>query len=640
MKRILPLSMLMLSVSAAVAAQPQVSEAPIGAESPVEAGSGRDELKAELVKRTLSEAMTHVLKGGTARSGLKYDQAIASFEAAAKLFEELAPRDLQAEDKRQHLLTLQTLGELYVTTGDLAKARDAITRQQAAARQFGEAEPGKAEWRANLAGSYLRLGDVARDQGDTPAALSAFLQALQIDEGLVGASEPDAEGRSVTAHLRVGEIKAVQGDNAAARQHYDAGLRLAEKLAAAFPGAAEWQQNLAKAHFLTGRLLDSTTDHESALAAHRRALEIRSRLAEQAPKDTDRQLDLAASYDGVGAVLRAGEEPAAAVEMFGKAHAVIERLAEADPQNLIFQRELAFAKAQLAEAMFDASEYRKYDEALAIYRHSAAIRERLAAEDKTNMLWQADLAVAYDRLAGMLIANFPNYSGAGDAARDSSGALAYYRGALTINQRLAGLDPENVTWQLAVRASYRQVGWTSWTLQNRREGADYLRRARDFAAAAVAAKPANDALLTGLLFAHDDIGQMNDRSGDVKAALVAYSESLSVARQLAGRSPHDPKRQRGLWLSATTVGDLFLRLDRAEEGLAAYREGNAAIEAAVKLRPQQTELLYDLAAGQNSIGDALTRLGRQDEALAAYARRIEVTERLVRHQSERSQPAH
>jgi hypothetical protein len=47
----------------------------------------------------------------------------------------------------------------------------------------------------------------------------------------------------------------------------------------------------------------------------------------------------------------------------------------------------------------------KLDEALKAYRDSLAIRERLAAADRSNMQWQRDLSVSYERVGGVLMAH-------------------------------------------------------------------------------------------------------------------------------------------------------------------------------------------------------------------------------------------
>jgi tetratricopeptide (TPR) repeat protein len=74
--------------------------------------------------------------------------------------------------------------------------------------------------------------------------------------------------------------------------------------------------------------------------------------------------------------------------------------------------------------------------ALAAYRESLAVSQRLASADPSNAGWQRDLSVSHDRLGDVL-----------SAQGDLAGALAAYRESLAVSQRLASADPSNAGWQ-------------------------------------------------------------------------------------------------------------------------------------------------------------------------------------------------
>jgi tetratricopeptide repeat protein len=74
--------------------------------------------------------------------------------------------------------------------------------------------------------------------------------------------------------------------------------------------------------------------------------------------------------------------------------------------------------------------------ALASYRDSLVIRERLAKSDPGNAGWQRDLSVSYNKI--------------GDVQRaqgDLAGALTSYRDSLVLFDRLAKSDHGNTGWQ-------------------------------------------------------------------------------------------------------------------------------------------------------------------------------------------------
>ena len=71
-------------------------------------------------------------------------------------------------------------------------------------------------------------------------------------------------------------------------------------------------------------------------------------------------------------------------------------------------------------------------EALKAYQDSLAIRDRLAKADPGNAGWQRDLSVSYDKIGDVLVAQ-------GNLAE----ALKSYQDSLAITDRLAKADPGN-----------------------------------------------------------------------------------------------------------------------------------------------------------------------------------------------------
>ena len=81
--------------------------------------------------------------------------------------------------------------------------------------------------------------------------------------------------------------------------------------------------------------------------------------------------------------------------------------------------------------------------ALASYRASLAIRERLAKADPGNAEWQRDLSVSHDKIGDVQVAQ-----------GDLPAALTSYRASLAIRERLAKADPGNAEWQRDLIVSY------------------------------------------------------------------------------------------------------------------------------------------------------------------------------------------
>jgi tetratricopeptide (TPR) repeat protein len=88
----------------------------------------------------------------------------------------------------------------------------------------------------------------------------------------------------------------------------------------------------------------------------------------------------------------------------------------------------------------------KLDEALKAYRDSLAIRERLASADRSNTLWQRDLAVSHSKLASI----HERQSRIADALQELTKAR-------DIMSALVAIAPSNVQWKNDLAWFERQI---------------------------------------------------------------------------------------------------------------------------------------------------------------------------------------
>ena len=156
------------------------------------------------------------------------------------------------------------------------------------------------------------------------------------------------------------------------------------------------------------------------------------------------------------------------------------------------------------------------------------IRHRLAEQDKSNAVWQRELAQA---MASIGYAKFR----AGD-----------YAGALESYQQGLGLTPP---------ACRRRQG---------KPGAQ-----RDLA----------------LVLA--SIGDTKLDSGDNAGALDAYQQSLAIRRTLAAADTGNTDLKRDMAASLSGIGDAVLNSGDKEKALAAYEEGVALVRESGRRRQQQ-----------------------------------------------------
>jgi uncharacterized caspase-like protein len=230
----------------------------------------RKSLKANFIERTLSEAGTKYLSGKASEAELKHQLAIADFTAAAALFDEVDRENLAAKDWSQQLLVLWDLGDIHVTIGNLAAARQAFERQRVLAERLAKADAGNAQWQRDLSVSFNNVGNVQKDQGDLSGALASFRQSLAIGERLAKADAGNAQWQRdlSVSYDNVGKVQKDHGDLSGALASFRQSLAIAERLAKADAGNAFWQRDLIVSYV---KLSEADTD----AAAHlRKALAV------------------------------------------------------------------------------------------------------------------------------------------------------------------------------------------------------------------------------------------------------------------------------------------------------------------------------------------------------------------------------
>jgi hypothetical protein len=90
----------------------------------------------------------------------------------------------QAKTPRDRSVALNELGDVARREGDLPAARKAYEDSLAIRKDLRARDPQNSEWARDLSVSYNKLGDVARREGDLPAARKAYEDSLAIAKDL------------------------------------------------------------------------------------------------------------------------------------------------------------------------------------------------------------------------------------------------------------------------------------------------------------------------------------------------------------------------------------------------------------------------------------------------------------------------
>jgi tetratricopeptide (TPR) repeat protein len=291
---------------------------------------------------------------------------------------------------------------------------------------------GNAELRTELAGAYMKIGDVQglpyrANLGDTAGAMTSYRKALQIAEGTdahalvadlhdrVGFVEQRALrwGEALAAHERAREIRAslppspelartftAIGDcryiglrSPDAQHAYEAALAVLSRL----PVTPESLIETGRAHQRLGGFFSGVLrrDFPRAIRHHDAALKALERRSALAPADAVARRNYADQIVMKATAQNMMKDGAGALASTEHALALLQELAAADPKNAEAQKDLAFAYGEQGLALFYLG---RLDESRAVYQRAIAIHEQRLAIDPSSEEDRRDLK----RLRGQL----------------------------------------------------------------------------------------------------------------------------------------------------------------------------------------------------------------------------------------------
>ena len=405
----------------------------------------RQALKGNFVSRTLSEAATRFLSGGAARADLDYATAIGDYESVLALYGEAGQTSLNLEQADRQSRTLEELGILYTTVGNVEAAGRAFTALLTNLEQRSRQETDPSVKR-DLAISHIKLANIKMVQGDLPTSLEHYEAARDMLRDLT-ASVPDEKGwlgDLAMANDKIGNVLATQGDVGAAAKAYQQSLSIKQKLADAEPNSAYLLRDLTITYDEIGDLARTAGQLDDAQTAFEESLRIRLLLAKNKPDDPERQRAVSVSHERIGDVLRERGDAAGALAAYSKSQAIAEELVRRDPNDTDLKRDLSISYAKIGNALNDQE---NWPAALASYQQALAVARELAADDPGNTDWQRGLSVCLEKVAGVL-----------DAQGNVGGALQNYQDSLAIVDRLAKLDPGNSDWQRDLSITLSEIG--------------------------------------------------------------------------------------------------------------------------------------------------------------------------------------
>ncbi len=594
--------------------------------------TSRDALKSNFLDRTLSEATTHMISGGAARSNLKYDLAIQSYEKAAALYNDLAREQLPEAQRKQQLDSLEVLGDLYRTVGNLSGGRSAYERQQQVASILASAEPSNAAWQYSVAASTLKLGDVQRDQGDSSAALASYQRGLEIRKDLAKGNAADATalGLEAAAFLKVGAVHKLQGNDELAMAAYVSARDIAVELTGKDPANEALQSTLALSSRRIGEIQQDKKQLPQALASFQESLDIAKKLAEAAPDNALRQFDLAAAYDALGDIQydkirgdgngyteNAGQ---ASVASFEASVAITRKLIAADPKNLSWQSGLAGTLEKMGQSIYFGDNMISAEDAeksLAAYKEANAIRERLVEADAVNKQWAADLVTSYEKTATWY-----------QFVPDDVTAIEFTKKAHQAALNLAALDPENMVWQRNATLYHTKIAGSYRQLKDYANALKYDEAGLAYAAKIVEAQPDKQPYQSDLILFHNRVAIDKRLMDDYKGYWAQNDLRLEAAKKFAAQLPQNVNSLRDLNEAYIEVADSYTT-NFPQDAMKLYKAAEVAAAKAAAIEPKNPEFDFAVHNAQLKTGYVLEQQGDKAGAATAYQASLESIDRAL-----------
>jgi tetratricopeptide (TPR) repeat protein len=446
----------------------------------------------------------------------------------------------------------------YLVYLENSRERQALAMEHQRAQSFANFE-----LTVNSAQTLLNKLSTSVDRGEiTVKGATDMLQVANDIVAQVHNIESTVKTIALLVNLKhtASDIYATLGNYTQAYDRAKEARDLVEPLRAADPASPQILQLLYHSIWRMGDAISARGGAPSiqreALAEYLEAQKHARRLLDMSPEDGARRRDLMFVHQKIGDVRQALGDLDAAMAEYRTALTLIQHASDRTPENRGWRRDVATTLRRIGQVHSGKNDF---DGALQQLKAALEIITVLAQGDPNDNIIQSNLASNHRDIAVV-------YAQRGDLGRgDLDAALAGFRSAIAIQERLIARDPENATWQFSLAAFNAGLG--------------------------------------GVL----------SRQGDLAGALERYRKAYALRQTLALKDPGNPGRQTSLAMAGISIADLLrAQKQNLDEAMKLYR---AAIEILDEVRPRYDRNVFDCYI---KIGDILILQSDREGALKEY----------------------
>jgi tetratricopeptide (TPR) repeat protein len=244
--------------------------------------------------------------------------------------------------------------------------------------------------------------------------------------------------------------------------------------------------------------------------------------------------------------------------------------------------------------------------ALAVYRESLALAERLAQDGSAGPMYRHARSVCHSRIGDVLMDQ-----------HDAAGAAAEFRASVEIDRALADAQPDDSKLHDALVTDAVRLGHALASLGRSDDAIAEYREGIAIATRFAALLPKDDAWQIQLAESHGRLGDMRLKQGDLAGGLVEQRAALAAAIRGSELAPEDPDHEHAVADYHLAVGAALEANDPAS-ALVEYRAALVILEALIGRDPSNTVWQRSYSITESSIGTVLLGQGDSEGALAAY----------------------
>lgn len=380
--------------------------------------------------------------------------------------------------------------------------------------------------RAALATAYTQVARVEGNPylpnlGDEPGAAQNYLKAESLLAGLMThSSTPELRIQYANVRHEYAQLLANEGRDEKALPEYRFALDQAGTILQQYPHNPAARKLVARIHLDVA----NATRHQDPAGARQilmNELPFYDALAREYAGDTDVLHDLSSFWATIGETLNQQGMLADAADSFRKSAALSEQLFELRPGDAEIQRDLMESYGHLGDltggpAVINMGDYRA---AIGWFGKAAAIAEKMAAADPSNVLALSDVGTAWGRVGESQT-----------AAGDFGEALGSFKRAETPLRNALATAPENriVAQTLAFLYEYKARAFHA--MGDETASAESLQRALELCHAGLKKDPTNSSWNHMAWWAGDMMALSLASRGNTGEALAEAQKALEAAR--------------------------------------------------------------------------------------------------------------